>query len=471
MSSNSIVSGLTAFKPLSFPFYRRSTPRRRPDLHTLWLHPTLLPHSHQASPLVQSYLDLLGPLDWDQFPERNLQRNWGRSAVPYAAFCAACLVKLDRDLSSMADLCRFLREQPPLANLLGLCSTALPTQRHLARLLHTTPHPAFQFLFQSSVTCLLDVLKPLDTQVGECISLDTKHILAWVKENNPKAYVSDRFNKDRQPKGDPDCKLGCKRRHNQLVRPVTTPKANPRPAETIPVGEFYWGYASGIVAVKVPEWGEFILAELTQPFDRPDVSYFFPLMTQAEQCLGFRPRFGALDSAFDAFYVYDYFHANGGFAAVPFSEKGGYQAKGRHFTPDGTPLCAAGLPMRLQTTFQDHTRAILAHERAKYACPLRSQPACPVEHKNWAKGGCTVDLPTSVGARLRYTLDRESDAYHAVYRQRTATERIFSQAKDLGIERPILRNEQAIANLNTLIYTLINLRLLRRIQERRSSTG
>jgi len=31
------------------------------------------------------------------------------------------------------------------------------------------------------------------------------------------------------------------------------------------------GYGSGIVVVKVPEWGELILAEKTQTFDRPDV--------------------------------------------------------------------------------------------------------------------------------------------------------------------------------------------------------
>ena len=50
------------------------------------------------------------------------------------------------------------------------------------------------------------------------------------------------------------------------------------------------------------------------------------------------------------------------------------------------------------------------------------------------------------------------------YKQRTATERINSQAKALGIERPHIRNGKAIANLNTLIYILINLRLLQRIR-------
>jgi len=85
---------------------------------------------------------------------------------------------------------------------------------------------------------------------------------------------------------------------------------------------------------------------------------------------------------------------------------------------------------------------------------------------NWPKGGCVADMPTSIGARLRYTLDRESSAYKELYKQRTATERINSQAVDLGIERPHLRNGKAIANQNTLIYLLINLRLLRRILRR-----
>jgi hypothetical protein len=74
-------------------------------------------------------------------------------------------------------------------------------------------------------------------------------------------------------------------------------------------------------------------------------------------------------------------------------------------------------------------------------------------------------MATSIGARLRHQLDRMVEAYKQVYKQRTAVERIFSQAVELGIERPRLQNGQAIANLDTLIYTLINLRLLQRITQ------
>ena len=73
-----------------------------------------------------------------------------------------------------------------------------------------------------------------------------------------------------------------------------------------------------------------------------------------------------------------------------------------------------------------------------------------------------MQIPVSPGARLRCQLDRDSERYKRVYKQRTAVERIFSQAKALGIERPKLRHQRAITQ-NTLIYLLINLRALQRV--------
>ena len=73
-------------------------------------------------------------------------------------------------------------------------------------------------------------------------------------------------------------------------------------------------------------------------------------------------------------------------------------------------------------------------------------------------------MPVAQGARIRYTLDRDSPLYKDIYKQRTAVERINAQAFNLGIERPSLRNGAAIANQNTLIYLLINLRCLHRLR-------
>ncbi|MCO5191618.1 MAG: hypothetical protein M9918_25935 [Anaerolineae bacterium] len=81
-------------------------------------------------------------------------------------------------------------------------------------------------------------------------------------------------------------------------------------------------------------------------------------------------------------------------------------------------------------------------------------------------------MPTAASARQRYLIDREREPYRTIYKQRTAVERIFSQAVALGIERPKLRNRQAIATINTLTYILINLRgMVRAEQQTRSVTG
>ena len=63
---------------------------------------------------------------------------------------------------------------------------------------------------------------------------------------------------------------------------------------------------------------------------------------------------------------------------------------------------------------------------------------------------------------MRSRLDRDTPLYHAVYNQRTAAERINSQAKELGIERPRVRNIRSVRNLNTLIYLVLNVRALAR---------
>jgi hypothetical protein len=58
------------------------------------------------------------------------------------------------------------------------------------------------------------------------------------------------------------------------------------------------------------------------------------------------------------------------------------------------------------------------------------------------------------------TLDRDGPLFQALYTQRTGCERINARAKELGIERPKVRNGRSVANLNTLIYVIVNVRVL-----------
>jgi hypothetical protein len=317
---------------------------------------------------------------------------------------AAYLAKLHEDKEYMSDLRDFLVDHPALVWLLGFelkadptalhgfdVEASVPSRKQLGRVLRNLNNGALQFLLDSTVQLIASQI-PLELRFGDEISLDTKHIVAWVAENNPKAYIkeSDRLNKHRQPKGDRTCKLGCKKKRNTGPEAAvdaapadgsaaSTPQKK-RPTNFSKLDVYYWGYASGIVATKIPGYGEFVLAELTQTFDRPDISYFFPLLAETERRLGRKPRFGAFDAAFDAWYVYDYFIEAGGFAAVPFSGKGGdYHA----FDDAGLPLCQAGLAMPCASSFMNY-RGLVPQRQGRCLPAAHPEPGgqtCPC-HKH-----------------------------------------------------------------------------------------
>lgn len=458
--------------PIEWQRWLHNKPVLPAHLPRLVLHERFQPRYVRNCEVTQQLLPLLRHIEWEQLPTTLTWRCSGERTVPLAAYIGAYLVKAEHRLPTFGALRRFLREHPALIWALGFpliprrgayggfdADASLPTHDHLTKKLAFLPNELLQVLLDAQAATLQ---RYFGDSFGHIVAIDTKHILAWVKENNPKAYLDEeQLGNRNQPVGDKDCKLGCKRRHNQ-----STPSKEGQPAsEKAGIGEYYWGYASGVVVTKVDGVGEFVLAECTQTFDHSDLSYFFPLMERVEQRLGFRPTFATADAAFDAFYVYDYFHQldSPGFAAIPLRNmKSGF----RQFDSEGLPLCEAGLPMPLMGTFVNRT-SMVQHRRGRYLCPLHhpedTGTPCPITHAKWPDGGCKVIMPTAQGARIRYQLDRDSDQYQRIYRQRTATERIFSQAVNLGIERPKLRNQAAITNANTLIYLLINLRTMQRL--------
>jgi hypothetical protein len=100
-----------------------------------------------------------------------------------------------------------------------------------------------------------------------------------------------------------------------------------------------------------------------------------------------------------------------------------------------------------------------------FRCPLLVPVVTgePCAHEQFAKGpGCVKYLNIEAGRRMRIELDRQSVDYKAIYRQRTATERINSQATALGIEPPRVRQQGSVRTLITLTYLIINVRALQR---------
>ncbi len=390
-----------------------------PDILCSLAHPDApLPALVEQDPLVAQYRTLLGQLPWQQFPERSTDRPWpGPKPEKRAPFVAAYLIKLHEDKRYMSELRRFLINHPALVYYLGFervpdpaaphgfdVAATVPKRRHFSTVLRDLPNDALQFLLSASIHLLKATLPPeQQATFGDTIAGDTQAILAWVKENNPKQFIKEgRLDQTKQPNGDKDCKRGVKHRRNHAPadadgdgEPVT-PTTDAKPAATLHVGDdILWGYASGVVASRLSDGTEFVLAERTRPFNESDISHFHPLMAMVEARLGRKPRFGAWDCAYDAHYVYDYFHQAGGMAAVPFNP--GKKGANRTFAADGTPLCAAALPMTLQFNYQ-HRCDLLEHT-------LRSIAArCSIRVRRPSAARVAMRIGTKVAAPPRLPL-------------------------------------------------------------------
>ncbi len=408
--------------------------------------------------IVQRYRSFFGLLDWAQVAERASDHPWPGSAPhPESAYVKALLVKLCEQKAYLTDLRRFLIEHPLLVLELGFQPVLDPTQRYGFDLEQTVPCDRWLRHKQRTVdnailrSLLRETVHALQAEIpglGETVAVDVKHIYAWVTENNPKAYVTDRYDPERQPRGDPDCRLGVKRSHNQ-EQPDGSTKARK---------EYVWGYGTGVVAATVPAYGDVVVAEYTQPFNETDPTYYRPLYQRTVDTLGFRPKNIAADAAFDAWYVYQDAAEVGGIAAVPLNTRGHPVPR---LGPNGIHLCPTGREMIPLYEF-DHSEGYRAQElRCPLLVPQARGQRC--DHDQFAKGvGCVKYINITTGGKMRIALDRQADTYKRIYRQRTAAERINSQAKALGIERPQVRNSASVHNLNTLTYIVINARALER---------
>lgn len=410
--------------------------------------------------VVQRYRAFFALIDWEPVLQYEAKQSLrGRPAHPISAYIKAFLVKLIEDKEYVTQLRAYLAEHPLLIMELGFhlyldpthshgfdSERTLPKKRWFNEKQRTLDHHLLQDLLAGTVRALQEEIPGL----GETIAVDVKHIYAWVRENNPRESIKDRFCKDRQPKGDPDCKVGVKRSTNKEQADGTKKEHK----------EYLWGYGSGVVSALTADYGDVVLAEHTMTFNEGDVSYYIPLYQKTVATLGSFPKYVTADAAFDAWYVYQTCAHHGGIAAIPLNQHA--HPTFRRDT-DGVPFCPKGL--RMHPTYQfAHTNGYRAQ---RYRCPLlhphRTGETC--DHEQFTKGkGCVKDINIEKGGIMRITLDRTAPLYKAIYSQRTSVERINSQAKAQGIERPKVHNGQSVSHLNTLIYLIINVRALKRAQ-------
>ena len=298
-------------------------PLIRPHLARLAQPDAVLPEFVAHDVVTRKYLDLLGPLDWAHFPERAAHHPWpGPTPAPRAPYVCAYLIKLNEGLRSMGKLRTYLLEHPALVWSLGFplvadptaphgfdVARSVPTRRQLGRVLRELDNAAApvpvgrhgaaaasgiarrrQFRATSSPWIpstsspgsRKTTPKPTSaTGTTRPNSPRATRTANWAARNaTTKAMATVTRHRTQPPV---PCPHPFSQPHRRPAHPrPTLRQPNPLRSASITGG----GYASGIITTKVPDWGEFVLAELTQTFDHGDATYFFPLMTLTER----RPR-------------------------------------------------------------------------------------------------------------------------------------------------------------------------------------
>jgi hypothetical protein len=273
----------------------------------------------------------------------------------------------------------------------------LPCEAWLRARLRTLEQALLQELLAATVAALQEQIPGL----GEVVAFDVKHIYAWVKENNERAYVKDRYDKTHLPAGGSDCKLGVKRSSNQEQPDGSTKEKK----------ELIWGYGSGVAAATTPDYGDVVMGEYTQPFNENDITYFRPLYQRSVAALNGFPTHLTADAAFDAWYVYECAARRGGIGAVPLNQHGHLVSKR---DPDGVPLCAKELRMQPTYPFKHPS----GYHAQRFRCPLLFPQVTGehCDHEQFGKGkGCVKDVNWEMGGQMRVTLDRDSPLYKAIY--------------------------------------------------------
>lgn len=141
----------------------------------------------------------------------------------HAMICAFIVMKCE-GFPMITDLVDYLNNNFLIAHYCGFdISLPLPSYWTFDRFLKDFDHSILSYIMQSQVLSLA-----ADGIIdASFIGLDSTPVSANTSQNNPKSFLSNKFQPDNQPKADKHCKLGVHTASNQ-----TNEKKY----------EFYWGY-------------------------------------------------------------------------------------------------------------------------------------------------------------------------------------------------------------------------------------
>ena len=393
---------------------------------------------YTSNKTVRYYENLFSELDLsgvEEFPRKSeLPATYGgRPPISRHTIFRAFIVMKTQLFAEVSQLLDYLENNIAVALLCGFESGKIPGKDVFYDFLRETPQSAFDSVMISNTLEMAE----LGLVDFENLALDSMPIFANTKLNNPKSFSKNKFDKNKLPAADSNCRLGIHTASNDSNNKDYKP---------------FWGYKNHVLLdIK---HGLPIFA-ITATANLHDVKAGETLIRHANSLIGLKGKVQHLigDKAFDSNPFYEaVMNVIGASVIAPLRSN----SKINIF--DGSiPLCDAGLLM--------HKCGHIYREsgiRFKFACPFRQSKSksCPCNHPNFQKDvknkGC-IKYMCIKAANLRNSVDRDSPYFKSLYSKRSAVERYNSRFKYMDNERAYVRSLRSVSAIASISHICLQL--------------
>jgi hypothetical protein len=384
----------------------------------------------QKSNFHRKYYLLFMSLPMPQFQDRNFGP--GRTGYSRHAMLKAFIFMHLEQIKSIPRLIEVLDSHPVLCEMCGFKFGKIPDESQFYRFIQKTTNTVFQQLHQQINQALIDQgIASLDTFI-----LDSKPVMAATRENNFKNSSRNCQDKNKKPKRNPGATLSYYSKGDGFNK------------------LFFWGYRTHVIVSSegIP------LVEKTLPNNVSDEKAAHRLIKKLKRLYRFKKNsIFIADKAYDCRELYNLIvETMKGQAFIPLNPRNTQDEK--LFNSNGLPLCEAGLEMKPAGVWTEKLRT-----RSKFRCPIKSSPGndsypelCPINNPRFTNHyGCTTNLDITDDARSR--VQRGTDHFKTIYRQRQIVEQYFSRLGDREVEQTTHYKLRTVQNQMTIAHLSLSL--------------
>ena len=367
-----------------------------------------------------------------EIPSKSTGR--GRPPVSREALLKGLIYRNLRGIHKLVELEFELLNNPSIAEPLGLDPLRRPpSDERFSVFLRSNPNGYFQLIRQALVQELIHE----EVIYGRGLGLDSCPIEAFVKENNLKTSMKDRYEKHHLPAGDKDSRLGMS---------IHFPSPFKKKVH------YFWGYRNHIITDLD---SELPIVEITLQANKDEKKVALPLLYRLNHEFSLPVEVVAGDANYDVEAILRYIIKD--MKAEAMIPRNPRKMQNTPYTVKRNEIyCQADLPMHRKGKMTTKGITYL-----QYNCPLHWSKdfkgqylLCPAGHPKFLEQkGCNVliRMTPSIREKVNYGTQR----FREHYNKRTSVERVFSRLLAISMQNPTVKGLRAVRNHCTIAHITV----------------